>query len=328
MSVFSKVDPGVRYRRNPFPLKDSLQIDCNMGEIVPVFARQMIPTDAFRMSNRSLVRFMPMFAPEFTEINMYVHYFFVPYRLLSKYFPEKYGSEEELMAIITGGEGAFDPETMTNDVSDGEFPTSDYALGISKGTIGDALGFPTGVALSDVPDYWQDFIMIVYNEFYRNEVIQEKVTDLTLNSNLLIRNWAKDYFTASLPTQQKGVAPALPLTGTTSAEWDSDVEATIYGGSHTHTTKVYPETSGSGTADIYYDISNHRIGTNRSSGTGANDYITSNASTPEMSATIADDALNDNVVDFAEIFKFFTKIAVSNHPVVADTVFHNIAVDI
>lgn len=153
MSVFSKVDPGVRYRRNPFPLKDSLQIDCNMGEIVPVFARQMIPTDAFRMSNRSLVRFMPMFAPEFTEINMYVHYFFVPYRLLSKYFPDKYGTEEEVEAIITGGEGAFDPDTMTNDVSDGEFPTSDYALGISKGTIGDALGFPTGVALTDVPDY-------------------------------------------------------------------------------------------------------------------------------------------------------------------------------
>lgn len=132
MSVFSRVNPSTKYRRNPFPLKDSLQIDFNIGELVPVFRRQMIPTDIFKMSNRSLIRFMPMFAPEFTEINMYVHYFFLPYRLLSKYFPEKYGSEEELMAIITGGEGAFDPETMTNDVSDGEFPTSNYADGITK----------------------------------------------------------------------------------------------------------------------------------------------------------------------------------------------------
>lgn len=221
MGIFNKVDPAVRYRRNPFPMIDSTQIDANIGELIPVFARQMIPTDIFKLSAKILIRFMPMFAPEFTEVNAYVHFMFVPYRLLSKYFPEKYGTEDDVAAIITGGEGAFDPETMTNEVSDEAFPCH-TEINIPKGSIGDALGFPTGVTLHDVPEYWEDFIKIIYNEFYRNEVLQDKLGDeTTLASNLLVRNWAKDYFTSCLPTQQKGIAPALPLTGTSNAQFDN-----------------------------------------------------------------------------------------------------------
>ena len=36
---------------------------------------------------------------------------------------------------------------------------------------------------------------------------------------MLNRNWEKDYFTSSLPWQQRGTAPALPISGTTSAKW-------------------------------------------------------------------------------------------------------------
>lgn len=71
-----------------------------------------------------------------------------------------------------------------------------------------------------IPRFWADLFAIIYNEFYRNEVLQDKVTDFTLNSPLLKRNWARDLFTSCLPTQQKGTAPALPLSGTTSALFD------------------------------------------------------------------------------------------------------------
>ena len=268
-----------------------------MGELIPVFERQMIPTDIFKMSNRSLCRFMPMFAPEFTEINLYVHYFFVPYRLLAKYFPERYGTEEDVEAIITGGEGAFDPETMTNEVSDENFPVYD-SITIPKGSIGDALGFPTGVALHDVPTYHADMIAIIYNEFYRNEVLQDLVTDLTLSSDLLVRNWAKDYFTSSLPTQQKGIAPALPLTGTSSAEWEENqtISGSVSGGSHSHTVTVNRGTSGSmmtsnGSA-LYAESHSGTVGTSSAS--------------PSMSfsGTISKDSLNANVVDFADAGTF------------------------
>ena len=125
MGVFNKVSSGVKVRRSAFPFQQRLTYDCNMGELIPVFHRQVVPTDIFKMSNRVLVRFMPMFAPEFTEINMYVHYFFIPYRLLPKYFPDKYESEEKAMAIITGGEGLYNEDTGQNEVSEDEFPVDD-----------------------------------------------------------------------------------------------------------------------------------------------------------------------------------------------------------
>ena len=35
-----------------------------------------------------------------------------------------------------------------------------------------------------------------------------------------MRCWAKDYFASALPWQQRGIAPALPISGITSAIWD------------------------------------------------------------------------------------------------------------
>ena len=64
MGVFNKVSSDVKVRRSAFPFQQRLTYDCNMGELIPVFHRQVVPTDIFKMSNRVLVRFMPMFAPE------------------------------------------------------------------------------------------------------------------------------------------------------------------------------------------------------------------------------------------------------------------------
>lgn len=44
---------------------------------------------------------------------------------------------------------------------------------------------------------------------------------------LLPRAWKKDYFTSALPWQQRGISPAIPLSGTVSAVWSSDLFDTI-----------------------------------------------------------------------------------------------------
>ena len=66
----------------------------------------------------------------------------------------------------------------------------------------------------------------VWNEYYRDETLQTKLDISTIGSgygSLRKRCWRKDYFTSALPWQQRGVAPALPVSGTTSAVWpDSD----------------------------------------------------------------------------------------------------------
>lgn len=294
MGIFNQVSSGVKVRRTPFPFYERTMFDCNMGELVPVFRKQMVPTDIFKMSNNVLVRFMPMFAPEYTEINMYVHYFFVPYRLLAKYFPEKYGSEEELMAIITGGEGLYDPETGTNEVSDDVFPLAN-SFTQQKHKFGDYLALPKGAALSNIPEYWADMYAIIYNEFYRNEVLQEKIDSYSYNDDLLLRNWSKDYLTSALPTQQKGIAPALPLSGETSALYEEDISATMSGGVGSHSHSV---TATHGYSDL--DLGMNSSGALRVSGSSDKTFSTSNVTpTNNIAATISKTALNANTVDFA-----------------------------
>ena len=80
---------------------------------------------------------------------------------------------------------------------------------VSKAAVGslwDFLGFPTGI----VPDGAEpvDFPRVAYNriwnEYYRDETLQDEFAET--NESILLRNWRKDYFTSSLPWQQRGVA--------------------------------------------------------------------------------------------------------------------------
>lgn len=274
MSVFDRVDSGIRLSRGKFDLSHRKIYDCNMGELIPVLAKIMMPSDSWIVKNAALIRFMPMFAPELTDVTMYVHYFFTPLRLLSKYFHSVYGSEDDLMAIITGGEGLYDDEEQTSDVSTASFPL-EPEFTVQKWSFADYLGLPVGKKVDMVPRFWSDLFAIIYNEFYRNEVLQEKVTDFTLNSPLLHRNWARDLFTSCLPTQQKGTAPALPLSGTTRADF---------------TNSVLPDsTVSSSRSTVYLDSTVNQLGSNAGS-----DSLNPNLKT----------ALNKNTVDFADAGTF------------------------
>ena len=86
-------------------------------------------------------------------------------------------------------------------------------------TLWDYLGFPINTnVLYAGPVYPLDFprraYYKVWNDFYRDETLQTEL-DITSVSNYAIksRNWQKDYFTSSLPWQQRGTPPALPITG-------------------------------------------------------------------------------------------------------------------
>lgn len=282
MSIYDKVDSGIKLSRSKFDLSHRKIYDCNMGELIPVLAKIMMPSDSFKVGNAALIRFMPMFAPELTDITMYVHYFFTPLRLLAKYFHSVYGSEDDLMAIITGSEGLYDDEESKNIISDASFPL-EPAFTVQKWSFADYLGLPVGKQVDNVPRFWADLFAVIYNEFYRNEVLQEKVTDFSLNSSLLLRNWAKDRFTAALPTQQKGTAPALPLSGTTSASFDSSISVKANFGS-----------------GVVSDPDNTAVSVNTSSKT----FNVNGGINGMNMGTVAKTDLDSNTVDFADAGTF------------------------
>lgn len=199
-NVFSHVG-GLHPGRSVFDLSYEKKLTCDMAQLIPVLCDEMVPGDFFQIGNQAVVRFQPLVAPILHEINMYVHYFFVPYRILW----------DDWEDFISGGiDGQFSDPVP-------EWEPTDTTVG----SLWDYLGFPTGVD----PDgaYPLDFprraYNLVYNEYYRDETLQTEV--VLTNETILNRSWEKDYFTSSLPWQQRGTAPALPISGTTNAVWPS-----------------------------------------------------------------------------------------------------------
>lgn len=194
-----------------------------MGQLIPVMCDEVVPGDYWKIGNQAVIRFQPLVAPVLHEINMTTHYFFVPYRLLwnakTRELLTETGDWEE---YITGGVDGNNSDTL---------PTwNPSASGDDKGTLWDYLGFPVGVdpAGAYPIDFPRRAYNLVYNEYYRDETLQTEVA-LT-NEDILLRNWPKDYFTSALTNQQRGTAPALPISGTSSATWVSGDFDTSGGG--------------------------------------------------------------------------------------------------
>ena len=195
--------------RSLFDLSHSVLMTADMFKLYPVCIMEMSPGDTFHIYNQSVTRCQPMNAPILSELWQNTHYFFVPYRILW----------EEWTKFITGGEeGQYGGDSRGEDVEPSEVSPelprwipSDGKNGV--GSLWDYCGLPVGVK----PDgaFPLDFVRRCYNriwnEYYRDENLQDEVSED--NEDILYRSWKKDYFTSALLSQQRGIAPALPLSG-------------------------------------------------------------------------------------------------------------------
>lgn len=201
MSVFSSVQAN-RPRRSSFNLSYEKKFDCDMGQLIPVMCDEVVPGDLFKIDNQVVCRLQPTLAPILQEVSVFVHYFFVPYRLL----------DDNWESFITGGTDGKDAY---------ELPTWKPAS-VARYSLWDYFGFPTGITPQDsflpmkYPLYAYNY---VYNEYYRDENLQDEVS--LDDENVKRRAWRKDYFTSALPWQQRGTSPALPLSGNASVSISS-----------------------------------------------------------------------------------------------------------
>lgn len=182
-------------RRSVFNLSYDKKFTGDMGELYPVMCDEVVPGDRFNINAECVLRMQPLVAPILHEINMYVHYFFVPYRLL--------WSDWE--TFITGGVNGDQEPTLPRYV-----PTT--ADKVAKGTLWDYFGFPTGVLTpssnSPLAFPWYAY-NLVWNEYYRDETLQDE--RLLSTNSIGFRNWSKDYFTSALPFQQRGAQTEVPV---------------------------------------------------------------------------------------------------------------------
>lgn len=216
--------------RNVFDLSHEVKLTCEMGKLVPILCEEVVPGDSFRVSSDMVVRMAPMLAPIMHNINIYTHYFFVPNRLIFDKWED----------FITGGKDG-------NDSTVAPTIAAPSNTGFATSSLADYLGVPTGVTGVSVSALPFRAYAKIYNDYYRDENLQSEVAlstgsgvDSTTNTTLLTRAWQHDFFTDCLPFQQRGVSPALPLSG----------NAPVKGNG-----KGIRMTDGTGTTDFVYNTS-------------------------------------------------------------------------
>lgn len=196
--------------RSRFDLSYKHLFDCDMGQLIPVQCDVAIPSDVWNMSNSIVVRAQPLVAPIMHKIDVHYDTFFVPFRYLD---PDNFGE------FRTGGVDGDDEYVLPKWT-----PTS-YGVG----SLWDHLGQPAGVIpAGHLPiKYILWAYNRIYNWHYRDQNNIDPVDDD--HENIKRCSWSKDYFTASLLTQQRGTAPALPvtITGTASADFTTAVGAQV-----------------------------------------------------------------------------------------------------
>lgn len=74
--------------RSAFDLSMRKCFTAKVGELLPVFFKECIPGDKFKLALNSFTRTQPVNSAAYTRIKEYYDYFFVPYRLLWRYFDQ------------------------------------------------------------------------------------------------------------------------------------------------------------------------------------------------------------------------------------------------
>lgn len=221
--------PHAEIRRAKFQRDFNLLTTMNEGDLVPIYLDEVLPADTFKINLNALVRMATPLYPVMDNAYMDFYFFFVPARLLWEHFQNLMGQNDSTFwaekteyttPITTAPEG-----------------------GWNVGTLADYFGIPTGVSGLKVNSLPFRAYAKVWNEWFRDENLQQPVTqsmnDTTttgVNTGTKLSDAEagglplkvckyKDYFTSCLPSPQKAAEPVtLPMTGNAQIVWPSSAE--------------------------------------------------------------------------------------------------------
>ena len=210
--------PHAEIRRAKFQRDFNLLTTMNEGDLVPIYLDEVLPADTFKINLNALVRMATPLYPVMDNAYMDFYFFFVPARLLWKHFQNLMGQNDSTFWAETT-----EYTTPVTTAPEG---------GWNVGTLADYFGIPTGVSGLKVNSLPFRAYAKVWNEWFRDENLQQPVTqsmdDTTttgVNTGTSLSDAEagglplkvckyKDYFTSCLPSPQKAVEPVtIPLTG-------------------------------------------------------------------------------------------------------------------
>ena len=238
---------------NKFDLSHDKMLTAQMGKLYPVLCQEMVPGDRFRVQSDMMCRTMPLVSPAFGSLKAYVHYFFVPNRLLWDQWED----------FITGGETGEDhpvpPYVSYADLIKDTSTRSGNKDNTGLNVLWDYFGLPIGKDrgssnINPTPISLLPFkaYRLIYNEYYRDQNVDPELPvnvsesgrqflsgtglfSFDIHYTIYRRRWLKDYFTSALPTPQRGPDVMLPIQGQANVQLDPDWQATAAGSRTTPT---------------------------------------------------------------------------------------------
>jgi hypothetical protein len=193
-------------KKNVFDLTHDVKLSANIGELTPILTMECVPGDKFDLSCESMIRLAPMTAPVMHRMDVTMHYFFVPNRILWDNWENFITNQNsEIVAPYI-------------QMSGGPWSLPQYNRFM------DYMGVPPMVSGGATTRYNAlpfAAYQAIYNEYYRDQnlvtPVDYKLVDGSNNANytelldLRLRAYEHDYFTSSLPFAQKGPAVDIPL---------------------------------------------------------------------------------------------------------------------
>ncbi len=205
--AFSMI-PKTSIERSSFDRSFGYKTTFNEGLLIPFFCDEVLPGDTFKLKTSVLARLSTPIVPVMDNMFLDMQFFFVPNRLLWDHWTNFNGEQR-------------DP----TDSTDYLVPTITSPVGgFAAQSIFDYLGLPIGVANLSVNSLPLRAYNLIWNEWYRDENLQDSVTvehgdsDNVNNYTLLKRGKRHDYFTSCLPWPQKGSSVTVPLAGDITAK--------------------------------------------------------------------------------------------------------------
>lgn len=210
--------PHAEIRRAKFQRDFNVLTTMNEGDLVPIYLDEVLPADTFKINLNALVRMATPLYPVMDNAYMDFYFFFVPARLLWKHFQNLMGQNDSTFWAETT-----EYTTPVTTAPEG---------GWNVGTLADYFGIPTGVNGLKVNSLPFRAYAKVWNEWFRDENLQQPVTQsmddttttgVNTGTNLSDAEAGgmplkvckyKDYFTSCLPSPQKATEPVkIPMLG-------------------------------------------------------------------------------------------------------------------
>jgi len=201
--------PSANIPRSKFNLSHGNKTTFFAGMLVPIMINEVLPGDTHEVSATTFGRLATPLHPTMDNMFIDYHAFFVPNRLVWDNWEKFNGAQDN-----------------PGDSTDFQIPGVDTPIGGWQNlSLADYLGVPTQVSGLRINALPFRSLMLIYNEWYRDENLQDSlevkkddgpdndVAD-TLYNQFLLRGKRPDYFTTCLPWPQKGDAVDLPLGDT------------------------------------------------------------------------------------------------------------------